>query len=64
MKLLLALISVENIDQMAYLPKMKGLWVFFEDRALVRIWGDDSNKLLSRDFFFVWRPVFAWKCFT
>lgn len=35
MKLLLALINVENIDQMAYLAKMKGLWVFFEDGAWV-----------------------------
>lgn len=52
MKLLLAFISVENIDQTAYLSKMKGLWEFFEDRTLVRISGDDSNKLLSRHIFF------------
>lgn len=35
MKLLLALINVENIDQTADLPKMKGLWVFLEDGAWV-----------------------------
>lgn len=35
MKLLLALINVENIDQMAYLQKMKSSCVFFEDGAWV-----------------------------
>lgn len=35
MKLLLALINVENIDQLAYLPKVNGLRVFFEDGGWV-----------------------------